>query len=136
MIIASSALLAVLLNEPERGEFVAAMLDAPCRICAAALVEAGIVADRRSPALGRGLDRLIEKFDIEIVPLDARHAAMARRAHLRYGRGSGSPARLNLGDCLTYALAADTGDELLFKGDDFLHTDLLLALTPPDPESI
>lgn len=130
MIIDSSALLAVLLNEPERQDFVAAMLDAPCRMSAAALAEAGIVADQRSPALGRALDQLIAELDIEIVPLSGKQALMARRAYRRYGRGSRSPARLNFGDCLTYALAADTGEELLFKGEDFIHTDLLLATAP------
>lgn len=127
MIIDSSALLAVLLDEPERGAFVAAMLDEPCRMSAAALAEAGIVADQRSTALGRALDRLVEEFGIEVVPLTAQQALAARRAYRRYGRGTGSPARLNFGDCLAYALAAETGEELLYKGDDFVHTDLLLA---------
>lgn len=127
MIIDSSALLAVLLNEPERDDFVAAMVEAPCRMSAAALAEAGMVADQRSIVVGRALDRLVVEVGIDVVPLSARQALMARRAYRRYGRGNGSPARLNFGDCLTYALAAETGEELLFKGNDFIHTDLVLA---------
>lgn len=127
MIIDSSALLAVLLGEPERAEFIELMIGRPCRMSAVSLTEAGIVADQRSPELGRQLDTLAERLGIAVEPATQRHSQLARTAYRRYGRGSGSPARLNFGDCLAYALASDAGEELLFKGDDFTHTDVLAA---------
>ena len=66
--------------------------------------------------------------EIAIIPFDADHARVAREAYARYGKKSGSSARLNFGDCMTYALAKITGEPLLFKGDDFTHTDLTSAL--------
>lgn len=125
MIVDSSALIAVLLDEPERDTFLQAMSDEPTKISAANLLEAGLVADGRSAALGHALDSLVEALEMEVVPVTRRHAERARAAHRRYGRGSGSPARLNFGDCLAYALAADEGETLLFKGADFIHTDVL-----------
>jgi ribonuclease VapC len=62
------------------------------------------------------------------VPFDAEQLAAARDAHRRYGRNSGSRAQLNFGDCMSYALAKVTGEPLLFKGDDFTHTDITPAL--------
>lgn len=127
MIVDSSALLAVVSDEPERSAFVEAMLTSKCQASAATIAEAGIVADRRSTQLGRELDALLAELEVETAPVTPRQATLARTAYRRYGRGSGSPAQLNFGDCLTYALAAESGEELLFKGDDFGHTDLLLA---------
>ena len=124
MIVDSSALLAVVSDEPERSAFVEAMLTSKCQASAATIAEAGIVADRRSTQLGRELDALLAELEVETAPVTPRQATLAGR---RFGRGSGSPAQLNFGDCLTYALAAESGEELLFKGDDFGHTDLLLA---------
>ena len=60
--------------------------------------------------------------------MTAEHAELARTAHRRFGRGSGHPARLNFGDCFAYALAKATGEPLLFKGEDFGHTDIRSAL--------
>lgn len=74
------------------------------------------------------LDALLERTGTEIVPFDATHARVARSAFLRYGRSSGSPARLNFGDCISYALATVTGEPLLFKGEEFTHTDVTPAL--------
>lgn len=127
MIVDSSAILAVLFGEPERDAFVDLLIDRDARMSAASLTEAGIVADQRSPRLGRALDALVDQFDITVKPVTRRHAQLARTAYRRYGRGTGSPARLNFGDCLTYALASEAGESLLFKGDDFTHTDLLFA---------
>ncbi|MDO5699066.1 MAG: type II toxin-antitoxin system VapC family toxin [Dermatophilus congolensis] len=127
MIVDSSAILAVLFGEPERDAFVDLLIDRDARMSAASLTEAGIVADQRSPRLGRALDALVDQFDITVEPVTRRHAQLARTAYRRYGRGTGSPARLNFGDCLTYALASEAGESLLFKGDDFTHTDLLFA---------
>jgi imidazolonepropionase-like amidohydrolase len=76
---------------------------------------------------GERLDRIIETLGIEVVPVSAREGEVARGAHRRYGRGSGSPARLNVGDCFAYALSVTAGEALLFVGDDFTHTDVARA---------
>lgn len=65
----------------------------------------------------------------EVVPVDADHVRVARAAYRDFGRGSGHPAKLNLGDCFSYALASITGEPLLYKGDDFGYTDVRSALT-------
>lgn len=127
MIVDSSALLAVVFNEPERAAFITAMLGSDCRASAATIVEAGIVADQRSTRLGTTLDEVVREVNIRVAPVSDGHARLARIAYRRFGRGTGSPAQLNVGDCLTYALASESGEELLFKGEDFWHTDLLLA---------
>jgi len=73
------------------------------------------------------VDRLVEALDIELVPIGAPEAAEAARAHARYGKGTGHPARLNMGDCFAYACARTHGARLLYKGDDFVHTDMRAA---------
>lgn len=75
------------------------------------------------------LDDLVRDLAIEIVPVTAEHASLGRAAYRDYGRGSGHPAGLNSGDCFAYALARETGEPLLFKGDHFGHTDLVPAVT-------
>ena len=75
----------------------------------------------------RALDRLLEATGIELEPVTAQHARTARDAFRDFGKGSGHPAGLNFGDCFSYALAAETGERLLFKGDDFSETDLRSA---------
>lgn len=88
-------------------------------------VELGVVADRRlSEANRRRLDAMIDGLGIVLVPLSAAQARRARQAHRRYGPGSGSLARLNMGDCFSYALAIELDEPLLFVGDDFTHTDV------------
>ncbi len=73
------------------------------------------------------LDELLGDAEISVVPFDATQARIAREAYARFGKGSGSTAGLNFGDCMTYALAKVTGEPLLFKGDDFTHTDVTPA---------
>ena len=75
------------------------------------------------------MDDVLEGAGIDIVEFGARHAGIARRAFMEYGPGSGSRARLNVGDCISYAVAKDSGQPLLFKGDDFTHTDIESART-------
>lgn len=125
----SSALVAILLGEPERDRMLAVIGTADrCALSAAGYVECGIVIDsRRRPGVSRRFDQLLESEGIEIAPLTARQATVARQAHVEYGRGSGHAAKLNLGDCFAYALATDLGEALLFKGDDFGHTDVVTA---------
>lgn len=127
MIIDTSAIVAILLGEPEAADFIDALLDAPtARMSAATYVEAAVVVDaNRDPVLSARFDELAA--EIEVVPMTRDHADTARQAYRDYGRGTGHPARLNLGDCFAYALARSSGEPLLFKGNDFVHTDLLPA---------
>lgn len=130
MIVDTSALIAILKLEPERVPF-AEILDQAdsLRISAATYVELSIVMDRRkSPALSREVDEIIERFNIQIEPVTAEQARIARQAYRDYGRASGHAANLNFGDCFSYALARAKREPILFKGDDFVHTDLRNAL--------
>lgn len=130
MIVDSSALIAIVRNEPDAEIFAHALANHPSRMSAATFVEASIVADRSAdPVVGRRLDEVLETAGTEIVPLTPRQARIARQAHRDFGRGSGHPAKLNLGDCFAYALAVDTGEPLLWKGDYFSHTGI--APVPP-----
>ncbi len=129
MIVDTSALMAILRLEPEARRLIEAMKLADRRaISAATLVEAGIVAEAGTGEQGaRDLDAAMTRLKVEIVALTESHAAHARRAFRRYGKGQGHPARLNLGDCFSYALAKATGEPLLFKGNDFSKTDIAVA---------
>ena len=128
MIVDSSALVAVVDREPEHEAFLALIIDSSSRLSVANWLETCLVLDKRSPAHGRRLDELVDSLGIEIVPVSVEQGGVAREAHRRFGRGTGSPARLNFGDCFAYALAITTGEPLLFKGTDFTHTDLHGAL--------
>lgn len=125
----TSAIVAVLFDEAERPELLDAMASAPqLAMSAASYVETGLVVDGlRRPELSRWLDRLLDAQGIAIVPVTAAQAQIARDAHRDFGRGSGHRARLNFGDCFSYALAIEKDEPLLFKGDDFSHTDVRRA---------
>jgi ribonuclease VapC len=126
VIVDSSALIAVLRDEPEAEAFAQALDAAPrCLLSAANFLETAIVVDRsRSAIPGRRLDELIRELEIVIEPVTVEHVEIARQAYRDYGRGSGRPAQPNFGDCFAYALARATGEPLLFKGDDFRQTDI------------
>ena len=126
MIVDSSALVAIIFDEPERASFLAAIAAADrTYLSAASYVELCAVIDGRGdPVLSRQVDRLLEHLSITITDLTVEQAHRARRAYRDFGRGSGHPAALNLGDCFTYALATSRDEPLLFKGDDFGHTDV------------
>jgi ribonuclease VapC len=129
MIVDTSALIAILTDEPD-GLALSRVLDRPAivRLSAASYLEASIVLDKhRKPALSAKLDDLIEDADIVIEPVTAAQAKIARQAYRDYGKGSGHPAGLNFGDCFTYALAREKREPVLWKGDDFGHTDLRAA---------
>lgn len=128
MVIDTSALAAILFDEPERRRFNELVEADPTRlISAATLLESSIVVEGRSgEAGGRELDLLVHRANLEIVPVDGDQVEIARAAYRRFGRGN-HPAALNFGDCFTYALARSTGEPLLFKGDDFARTDLVSA---------
>ncbi|WGX97127.1 type II toxin-antitoxin system VapC family toxin [Nocardioides sp. L-11A] len=126
MIIDSSAIIAILFGEPESEDFVGRMASARCRMSTANWLESAM---RLEGVLGAGagpvLDGLVDELSIVLEPVTVEHATAARIAFRRYGKGSGSPAELTFGDCLAYALSATSGEPLLFKGDDFTHTDIL-----------
>lgn len=128
MVLDTSALLAILFDESERHAFSEAIEAAPHRrLSAANFVEASIILESRHGAEGvRALDRLLKTAGVEIVAVDSDQAHAAREAFRAFGKGRHS-AGLNFGDCFAYALAKDTGEPLLFKGDDFGHTDLQRA---------
>ena len=130
MVVDTSALLAILQDEPERRSFNEALESADSRLMSVAtLVEISIIIESRYGAEGlRDLDLLIERAGIELVSVDVEQARAARSAYSRFGKGR-HPAALNFGDCFSYALARVLGEPLLFKGDDFSQTDLL----PPRP---
>lgn len=126
MVIDTSALLAILLDEPERRSFNEAIEAAESRVISAAtFVEASIVIEARFGAEGlRDLDLFVERALIEVVAVDVAQAQEARRAFSRFGKGR-HPAGLNYGDCFAYALAMVLSEPLLFKGDDFGQTDVI-----------
>jgi ribonuclease VapC len=128
MIIDTSALVAVLDQELEAERIVRTLASAPERILSAAnLVEVGIVMQARRGGDGaRDLDLLLAKLRVDIAVVTANQADIARKAFRRYGRGRHA-ANLNFGDCFAYALAKDTSAPLLFKGDDFGQTDVMVA---------
>ena len=130
MIIDTSALLAILRDEPEAASYAEAIQRANSRrLSAVSFVETAAVVDGgRDPVASRGFDDLLQAAQIAIDPVTEAQARVARDAYRDFGRGSGHPARLNFGDCFAYALAKITGDPLLFKGKDFVHTDVDQAL--------
>jgi ribonuclease VapC len=123
MIVDTSALIAILRDEPEARAFAIAIADADRRrLSAANYLEAAIVIDgSRDPIASRRFDDLLREGGISIEPVTEEQAKIAREAYRDFGRGSGHAARLNFGDCFAYALAKTTGEPLLFKGDNFLH---------------
>ena len=129
MIIDTSALLAMLFDEPDGPALLRCVAEAPTRLMSAAnVLEAWIVADRHeNPAKAPALDALLETLSIEIEPVTVRQARIARQAYKTYGRGN-HPAGLNYGDCFAYGLAKATGQFLLFKGSDFSQTDIAAVL--------
>jgi ribonuclease VapC len=129
MIADSSALIAILKEEPESKAFKAAILGSlRVQISAATYFEASIVVDGyKNPLLRARFDAILEATNISIEPFTPEQAQIARQAYRDYGRGSGHRANLNFGDCFAYALARVKREPLLYKGDDFVHTDLRSA---------
>ena len=128
MIVDSSAVLAILFDEPDARRHAAAIMAAShCRMSVANVLEAAIAVERRGGDTGAyELDNLLESAEIELVPVTVEHLVVARRAWRRFGKGN-HPAALNFGDCFAYALARTTGETLLFKGEDFARTDIEVA---------
>ena len=131
MVIDSSAILALLMAEPEAEKIATAIDSAPTRLMSVAnFLETSIVIEsRHGLAGGNKLDELIEKAEISIEAVTLAQAEAARTAYRAFGKGR-HPAGLNFGDCFAYALAKITDEPLLFKGDDFTKTDLRKAISP------
>jgi ribonuclease VapC len=129
MIIDASAIIAILRGEPDADFFARKIADATSRrVSAVNLVEAAVVIDAsRDPIASRRFDDLLEAASVSIEPVTGRQAIIAREAYRDFGKGSGHPAKLNFGDCFAYALAKNLGEPLLFKGNDFTHTDIASA---------
>jgi len=132
VIIDTSVLVALVLEEPDAAAFARVIVAHPVRrMSAASYVELAAVVDGRGdPALSGVLGTTLRASGIEIVPFTPEQARIARVAYRQFGRGSGHPARLNMGDCFAYALARDLGEPLLFKGGDFALTDIELVTEP------
>lgn len=125
MILDTSAVLAILLREKDCRRFIEAIDFADVvRMSVASFVEASIVIDSRYGPEGlRDLDRFIARAGIELIPVDVEQAELARSAFSRFGKGR-HRAGLNFGDCFSYAAAISLGEPLLFRGEDFVHTDV------------
>jgi ribonuclease VapC len=132
VIVDSSALVAIVRAEPDAPRYAAALVSTNrAAMSAVNYVEAAVVVDSaRDPVASRRFDELVKVAGIDVVEVTAEQAILARQAYRDFGRGSTSPARLNFGDCFAYALAAQRREPLLFKGADFIHTDLVAADLP------
>jgi ribonuclease VapC len=126
VIVDSSALIAILKLEDDGPLYESAIERSPVnRISAGTYLEVSIVVDRaRDPLVSRRLDEFLAEGAFIIEPVTPSQARIAREAYRDFGRGSGHPAGLNFGDCFAYALARELNEPLLFKGDDFRHTDI------------
>jgi ribonuclease VapC len=128
MVIDTSAVLAILLGEPEERDMAEAMAGAESRLLSAAsLVEIAMVALSRRPTTLAEIEHQLTSWGVEIVPVSVAQARLAADGFARFGRGR-HPAKLNFGDCFAYALARERGEPLLFKGDGFARTDVVRAL--------
>ncbi|HEV2997676.1 MAG TPA: type II toxin-antitoxin system VapC family toxin [Solirubrobacteraceae bacterium] len=129
MIVDTSALIAILRAEPEASAYAKAIEAAGvCRMSAASYVEVGAVIDRAGDAIAsRRVDELLGVSEIKVEAVTVSQARIAREAYRDFGKGSGHSAGLNFGDCFSYALAKERGEPLLFKGEDFGHTDVTPA---------
>ena len=126
MIVDTSALVAIITLEPDGPLYEAALEASPVnRISAGTYLEVSIVIDRaRDPLVSRRLDEILVEAQFIIEPVTEGQARIARDAYRDFGKGSGHQASLNFGDCFAYALARELAEPLLFKGDDFRHTDI------------
>lgn len=128
MIVDTSAIIAILIGEPDQDALTRILALAPFRqMSAGSWVELEVVLSRRRDrSLRPRLDALLKLFPVDIAPVTAEQAEVGATAYRTFGKGN-HPARLNFGDCFAYALARTTGQPLLFKGDDFIHTDIVPA---------
>ena len=130
MIVDSSALVAVVRGEPDASRYLNELSHAAeLHMSAGSYLETCIVVDSiHDPVLSRRFDDLLESLGVVIQPFTWRQTEIARQAYKDYGKYSGHPAKLNMGDCFAYALAREMSQPLLYKGDDFSETDVQPAL--------
>jgi ribonuclease VapC len=130
MIIDTSAIIAILRDEPEAAVFARAIaVESSRRVSAANYVEAAVVIDASGdPIASRRVDDFFKTAQITIEAVTEAQAQIARAAYRDFGKGSRHPAKLNFGDCFAYALAKSRREPLLFKGNDFIHTDIISIL--------
>jgi ribonuclease VapC len=130
MIVDTSAIIAIIKNEPEARAFSEVIEDAKLvRVSAACCLESRIVVGRyKDPILTARLEDILENPGLLVEPVTAAQAKVAWEAYRDYGKGSGHRANLNFGDCFSYALAREKREPILYKGDDFAHTDLRPAI--------
>jgi ribonuclease VapC len=127
----ASAILAIATDEPEGTAFAKLIAENDCIFGAPSKLEAAMVLNRRTtPQHTMQLTDILKLKNVVVVAFSDEHAMIAEVAFMRFGRGSGHPARLNFGDCMAYAVARVASVPLLFKGDDFAHTDIVPAWTP------
>lgn len=129
MIVDSSALVAIIFGEPEAPVLLERLMSAAPKMSAATYFESGMVIDRKAEDdfAVEAFDQLLTLARMEIVPVTRGHADLARVAYRKFGKGN-HDAALNFGDCFSYALAKQTGEPLLFKGEDFARTDVVSAV--------
>lgn len=128
MIVDASALIAILLREPEKDRFREVIARDPEPVMSPFnFLEAAVRADRLGKEVSEGFDMLLQETGIKITQAEYQQARLAREAYQRFGKGR-HPAQLNLGDCFAYALSKARNEPLLFKGDDFTKTDVEAAL--------
>jgi ribonuclease VapC len=129
VVIDTSAIVAILFKEPDAVALLEKIKAAEsCSISAATLVELAIVLARQAGSVDDSeIAEFLASAPFRIVPFDEAQSEIARDAYRRFGQGSGHPARLNFGDCFSYALAKQLDAPLLFKGADFAHTDIASA---------
>jgi ribonuclease VapC len=132
IVVDTSALVAILLGEPERDAFVGALADHEPAISAGTLIETlRIMQVRRGAAALSRVERLLATHRVEVVPVDAAQVALAQDGMVRFGRGRGAePAVLNVGDLFAYALARHLDAPLLFQGDGLARTDVTPVVSP------
>lgn len=128
MIVDTSAVMAIVLEEPERDVMLRKLLESPVRrISAGTWMELATVIIRRHPTKTRLVEVLLRHLNLVVEDVTREQVQLGRDAYRAYGRGTGHRARLNFGDCFAYALSKATGEPLLFKGDDFARTDVVAA---------
>lgn len=127
MIVDTSAILALTLDEDDAERIAIALQARMPRMSIASYLELGVVCDRLAPDAWPPAEALIARAGITLEPVTEVQGRVAREAHRRFGRGSGHAARLNFGDCFVYALAKETGEPILCKGNDFAQTDAVIA---------
>jgi ribonuclease VapC len=128
----TSAIISIMKQEQDARTFASMLaLDVPKLISAGTLLECGIIVGRELGAKSlANMHVLLKGVSIEIVPFDSTQFEVGLSGYLLYGKGSGHEANLNFGDCFSYALAKTRNLPLLFKGNDFIHTDIEPALKP------